>query len=146
MKLIFAPIGIAAGLLAGLVAQKGFDQVWSVFDDEEAPAPDQPRSSYPKLIAALVVEGAVFRLTKGLVDHAVRSGFARTTGRWPGEDPSGTLRGAIAHREAGEAAGPLALCFAVFLTALRASLVLIEVMPTHYPAEAPLHRREGGGG
>ena len=27
---------------------------------------------YPKLIAALVVEGAVFRLTKGLVDHAVR--------------------------------------------------------------------------
>jgi hypothetical protein len=88
VKLIFAPIGIAAGLLAGLVAQKGFERLWSAFDEEEAPAPDQRDVSYPKLIAALVVEGAVFRLTKGLVDHAVRNGFARTTGRWPGEDPS----------------------------------------------------------
>jgi Protein of unknown function (DUF4235) len=88
VKLIFAPIGIVAGLLAGLVAQKGFERLWSAFDEEEAPAPDQRDASFPKLIAALAVEGAVFRLTKGLVDHAVRSGFARTTGRWPGEEPS----------------------------------------------------------
>jgi Protein of unknown function (DUF4235) len=88
MKLIFAPIGIAAGLLAGFLAQKGFDLLWSAFDDEEAPEPDQRDVPYPKLIAALIVEGAVFRLTKGLVDHAVRNGFARTTGRWPGEERS----------------------------------------------------------
>jgi hypothetical protein len=86
VKLIFAPIGIAAGLLAGLLAQKGFERLWSAFDEEEAPAPDQRDAPFPKLIAALIVEGAVFRLTKGLVDHAVRSGFARTTGRWPGEE------------------------------------------------------------
>jgi hypothetical protein len=87
MKLIFAPIGIVAGLLAGMVAQKGFDRLWAVFDDEEPPEPDQRDISYPKLIAALVVEGAVFRLTKGVVDHGVRGGFARMTGRWPGEKP-----------------------------------------------------------
>jgi len=85
MKLIFAPIGIVAGLLAGFVAQKGFDRVWAIFDDEEPPEPDQRDASYPKLIAALVVEGAVFRLTKGVVDHGVRGGFARMTGTWPGE-------------------------------------------------------------
>jgi hypothetical protein len=45
VKLVFAPIGIIAGLLAG----------------------------------------AIFRLTKGLVDHGVRGGFARATGRWPGD-------------------------------------------------------------
>jgi Protein of unknown function (DUF4235) len=84
MKLIFAPIGIAAGLLAGFVAQKAFDRVWALFDEEDPPAPDQREASYPKLVAALLVEGAVFRVTKGLVDHAVRGGFARTTGRWPG--------------------------------------------------------------
>jgi Protein of unknown function (DUF4235) len=89
VKLIFAPIGIVAGLLAGLLAQKGFDRLWAVFDEEEPPEPDQRDASYPKLIAALVVEGAVFRLTKGIVDHAVRGGFARATGRWPGESPSG---------------------------------------------------------
>jgi len=87
MKLIFAPIGIAAGLLAGFAAQKGFERLWAVFDDEEPPEPDQRDASYPKLLAALVVEGAVFRLTKGVVDHGVRGAFARLTGSWPGESP-----------------------------------------------------------
>lgn len=86
MKLIFAPIGIIAGLLAGLVAQKGFDRLWAIFDEEEPPEPDQREIRYAKLIPALLIEGAVFRLTKGLVDHGVRGGFARLTGRWPGEE------------------------------------------------------------
>lgn len=86
MKLIFAPIGIVAGLIAGTIAQKLFDRVWAVFDEEEPPEPDQREARYTKLIPALLVEGAVFRLTKGLVDHGVRSGFARATGRWPGEE------------------------------------------------------------
>lgn len=85
MKLIFAPIGILAGLLAGLVAKKGFERIWAIFDEAEPPEPDQREATYPKLIAALVVEGAVFRMTKGLVDHGVRAGFARLTGTWPGE-------------------------------------------------------------
>jgi hypothetical protein len=88
VKLFFAPIGVTVGLLAGMVAQKGFDRLWAVFDEEEPPEPDQRDASYPKLIAALVVEGAVFRLTKGVVDHGVRGGFARMTGTWPGEKPA----------------------------------------------------------
>ena len=86
MKLVFAPIGIVAGLLAGLVAQKAFDWLWAVFDEEEPPEPDQRQIRYAKLVPALLIEGAIFRLTKGLVDHGVRGGFARMTGRWPGEE------------------------------------------------------------
>lgn len=86
MKLIFAPIGIVAGLLAGLAAQKAFDRLWAVFDEEEPPEPDQRQIRYAKLIPALLIEGAIFRLTKGLVDHGVRGGFARLTGKWPGEE------------------------------------------------------------
>lgn len=85
MKLIFAPIGIVSGLLAGWVAQRVFERIWAFFDEEEAPEPGQEDASLPKLATALVVEGAVFRLTKGLVDRATRGGFARMTGRWPGE-------------------------------------------------------------
>lgn len=85
MKLIFAPIGIVAGLLAGLVAKKGFERLWAVIDDTEPPEADQREATYPKLIVALAVEGAIFGLTKGVVDHATRSGFARMTGAWPGE-------------------------------------------------------------
>jgi Protein of unknown function (DUF4235) len=87
VKLIFAPIGIVAGLLAGLLAQKGFDRIWALVDDEEPPEPDQRDVPYRKLIPALLVEGAVFRLTKGMVDHGVRGAFSRMTGRWPGEEP-----------------------------------------------------------
>ena len=85
MKLIFAPIGILAGLLAGLMAKKGFEGIWAIFDEEEPPAPDQQGARLPKLIAALALEGAIFRLTKGVVDYGVRSGFAQLTGAWPGE-------------------------------------------------------------
>lgn len=86
MKLIFAPIGIVAGLLAGLAAQKAFDRIWAIFDEEEPPEPDQRQIRYAKLIPALLIEGAIFRVTKGLVDHGVRGGFARLTGKWPGEE------------------------------------------------------------
>jgi hypothetical protein len=85
MKLIFAPIGIISGLLAGWAAQQAFERIWALFADQEPPEPKQRNASLPKLATALVVEGAVFRLTKGLVDRATRGGFARLTGRWPGE-------------------------------------------------------------
>ena len=87
MKLIFAPIGVVSGLLAGLLARKGFERAWALVDDDEPPAPESRDSTYPWLIVALAVEGAVFRIVKGVVDHAVRRAFARATGRWPGEDP-----------------------------------------------------------
>ena len=83
---MFAPLGIVAGLAAGFVAQKGFDRLWAIFDDEEAPGPDQRQVPYSKLIPALLIEGAIFRVTKGVVDHGVRGAFARMTGRWPGEE------------------------------------------------------------
>ncbi len=85
MRFIFAPIGIAAGLLAGIIAQKLLERIWSAIDDEEPPEPSEPDIRYVKLVPALLVEGAVFRLTKGLVDHGLRGGFARATGTWPGE-------------------------------------------------------------
>lgn len=88
MKFLFAPIGIAAGLLAGFVAQKGFERLWSVIGHDNPPDAEQREVAYPSLIAALAMEGAIFRLVKGLVDRMARSAFARTTGVWPGEEKS----------------------------------------------------------
>ena len=86
MNVLFAPVGIGAGLVAGFAAQKAFEALWGVFDDEEAPEPDQREIEWPKLLAALAIEGAVFRIVKGVVDRGARSGFASLTGRWPGEE------------------------------------------------------------
>jgi len=86
MKIAFLPIGIFGGILAGLIGQKAFDAIWGKFDEQEPPHPDHREVSLPKLAAALVIEGAIFRLVKGLFDHAARRGFARWTGAWPGEE------------------------------------------------------------
>jgi hypothetical protein len=79
-------VSIVLGLIAGLVGKKIFEQVWGLIDDEEPPDAKHRDISYTKLVAALVFEGAIFRLVKGLTDHGARRAFARTTGTWPGEE------------------------------------------------------------
>ncbi|MBS1679851.1 MAG: DUF4235 domain-containing protein [Actinobacteria bacterium] len=87
-KILFAPVGIGAGIVAGVVARKTFEKAWAVIDDDEPPEPHDRGVSTGKLLAALAIEGAIFRVTKGLVDHQARSAFAGATGRWPGKDPA----------------------------------------------------------
>jgi Protein of unknown function (DUF4235) len=86
MKIVFTPIGVVLGLLAGMIGTKVFEKVWSLVDDEEPPSPEHREFSWPKLIVALVIEGAIFRLVKGLTDHGARTAFAKATGSWPGEE------------------------------------------------------------
>ena len=86
MKFIFAPIGIVLGLIAGMAASKIFQQIWGLIDEEEPPKPEHREFSWPKLVGALLIEGAIFRLVKGLVDHGTRTSFAKVTGSWPGEE------------------------------------------------------------
>ncbi len=86
VKLLFTPIGILAGLVAGLVAQKGFDRIWAIFDEEKPPEAEDREVSFPKLALALLLEGAIFRLVKGMVDRGARASFASITGSWPGEE------------------------------------------------------------
>lgn len=88
MKFIYAPISIGAGLVAGLLAQKVFERLWALVDDEDPPEPANREVAIPKLLAALAIEGAIFRLVKGLTDRGARKGFAAVTGAWPGDDPA----------------------------------------------------------
>lgn len=86
MKFIFTPISLILGLVAGIVGKKIFEKLWGVIDDEEPPKPEHREFSWPKLISALLAEGAIFRLVKGLTDHGARTGFSKLTGTWPGEE------------------------------------------------------------
>jgi hypothetical protein len=86
MKFIFLPFSIALGLLAGMIGQKIFERIWGLIDEEEPPEPKHRELEWPKLLAALLLEGAIFRLVKGLTDHGARHSFARLTGAWPGEE------------------------------------------------------------
>jgi hypothetical protein len=86
MKRLFAPVGILAGLAAGFAAQKALERIWALVDEEDPPDPEDREVSYPKLVAALLLEGALFRLVKGMVDRGARLGFASATGSWPGDE------------------------------------------------------------
>jgi uncharacterized protein DUF4235 len=86
MKLLFTPVSIAAGLLAGIFGKKVFERIWGMIDEEEPPDPKHREISIPKMLLALMLEGAIFQLARGLVDHAARRFFARATGAWPGRE------------------------------------------------------------
>jgi Protein of unknown function (DUF4235) len=86
MKFLFLPISIIVGLLAGLIGKRIFEQVWGLIEDQEPPDAKHRDVEYAKLAAALLLEGAIFRLARGFGDHFARRGFQRLSGWWPGEE------------------------------------------------------------
>ena len=87
MNKVFTPFGLVVGLAAGQLAKKIFDKVWGLVGDEEAPRPKHREIplDHARLVA-LIVEGAIARVVRGMVDHGTRHGWAQLTGAWPGEE------------------------------------------------------------
>jgi hypothetical protein len=84
-KILFAPVSAIAGRLAGLIGKRVFARVWSLVDGEQLPDPRRRDLPWRTLLVGLLLEGAIFRAARGLVDRASRQGFSRLTGTWPGE-------------------------------------------------------------
>ncbi len=85
-KLLFIPVSIGGGLVAGFVSKKVFDQFWGLIDEEEPPSSKHRDIDWRKMLLAAAVQGAIFRATREASDHYSRRAFARTTGTWPGEE------------------------------------------------------------
>jgi hypothetical protein len=85
-RFLFVPVGIAGGLVAGAISKKLFDLLWSRVSKEEAPEPEHREVSWPQLVAALALQGAIFRVSRGVVERCSRIVFYRLTGSWPGEE------------------------------------------------------------
>jgi hypothetical protein len=86
LKLMFMPVRLLAGIVAGVLATRIFERIWRLIDDRGAPDPGHRETSLPKLLVALALEGAILRAVRGLVDHGSRAAFSRVTGRWPGDE------------------------------------------------------------
>jgi hypothetical protein len=85
-KFLFIPFSVIRGILAGAVGKKTFELIWGAFEDEDAPEPKHREIPIVKLVIALILEGAIFRAVRGLIDHGSRHAFQRMTGTWPGEE------------------------------------------------------------
>jgi Protein of unknown function (DUF4235) len=85
MGVIYKPIGLTLGILAGLVGKKLFELVWQKLDDQEPPKATTEETTWQRLIAVAAVQGVVFRVTRFAVDRYGAKGFQYLTGYWPGE-------------------------------------------------------------
>ncbi len=86
MKLIFTPVGMLSGVLAGLLGKRIFEFAWGRIDDQDPPDPKYRHQQLQKLALALLLEGAIYRLIRGFVDHGARHAFTALTGEWPGDE------------------------------------------------------------
>ena len=86
MKILFVPFSIAAGLVAGFLSKKAFDQLWGLIDEQEPPDSKHRDIDWGKLLIASAIQGAIFRAVKEASDHYSRRAFAGVTGSWPGEE------------------------------------------------------------
>ena len=85
-KALFIPVSVVGGLLGGFIGKKVFDQVWGLIDEEEPPGQEHRDVPWWKFIVALALEGAIFRVARGVVGRGSRQAFYRATGTWPGEE------------------------------------------------------------
>jgi len=85
MKLLYKPIGLVFGILAGLVAKRIFDFVWTKIDDEDPPKGTTQHASWPKVLGAAALEGLIFKSTRVVADRYGAVGWNYLTGSWPGE-------------------------------------------------------------
>jgi Protein of unknown function (DUF4235) len=85
VKLIYKPIGISLGILAGLLGKRVFNFVWSKIDEEDPPKPTTMQTSWPKLLSAAALQGVIFRTVRVAVDRYGARGWYYLTGSWPGE-------------------------------------------------------------
>lgn len=85
-RVILVPISLVGGLIAGQISTRIFVLIWSRISDQEPPEPGHREVSWPRLLVVLALEGAVFRIVRGLVDRGPRAGYLRITGSWPGEE------------------------------------------------------------
>jgi len=85
-KLLFIPVRVLGVRVAGLVGKRLFAALWSLTDTREAPDPKQRDVPWRTVIAVLVLQGAIFNAVRGIVDRALRQGFSKVTGSWPGEE------------------------------------------------------------
>jgi len=84
-KIIYKPLGLVLGLLAGLVGRRLFDYTWTKIDDEAPPKGITEQTSWPKVIAAAALQGVIFKVTRVIADRYGALGWTYLTGRWPGE-------------------------------------------------------------
>jgi hypothetical protein len=83
---LFIPVSVIVGQIGRVAGQRVFRHVWNFIDDKEPPQPKhQQIGSWPRLLVASALQGAVGQITRAVIDRNTRQAFHSVTGSWPGE-------------------------------------------------------------
>jgi hypothetical protein len=84
-RILFFPLSVIGGLFAARIGRNVVTRVWATVDDDDLPSPDRRDVTLPRLVTGLAIEGVVFSLARGLIDHGLRKAVEYVTGKWPGK-------------------------------------------------------------
>ncbi|WP_432548113.1 DUF4235 domain-containing protein [Kineococcus sp. SYSU DK004] len=85
-KLAYRPIGLASGVLGGVVAGAIVKRVWKkVSGEDDAPSALQGEYPWKEVLLAAALQGMVFAVVKAAADRGGAVAFQRLTGYWPGD-------------------------------------------------------------
>jgi len=85
VKLLYKPLGIVLGLLAGLLGRQVFNFVWGRLDEEEPPEATTELAPWAKVLGAAALQGAIFAVVRAAVNRSGAKTYEHLTGVWPGE-------------------------------------------------------------
>lgn len=86
IKVLYKPLSLLLGVLAGVIASKAFEQVWKRIDPEnQAPQPTQQQAGWGKVLLSSALQGAIYAGVKAAVSRGGAQGVQKATGTWPGE-------------------------------------------------------------
>ena len=85
-KLLYRPIGLLGGIVAGSVSGILFKQIWKLAaNEDDAPGALQSEYRMREVVIAAALQGAIFAATKAAIDRAGARGYSKLTGSWPGD-------------------------------------------------------------
>jgi Protein of unknown function (DUF4235) len=83
-KLAYKPVGVIAGIGAGLLAGMVFKQVWrGIAGETDAPDPIDENRGWTEVLLAATLQGAIFGLVRAAIDRGGAVAVQRATGDWP---------------------------------------------------------------
>jgi len=83
-KIVYKPVGMLAGALAGAAAGLLFKQVWRLIAHEkDTPSATDEQRGWSEILIAAALQGAIFAVVKAAIDRGGAEGVRAFTGEWP---------------------------------------------------------------
>jgi Protein of unknown function (DUF4235) len=87
IKLLYKPVSLLVSVLGGVLAGAIFKKIWQLAaHEDEAPQATDAARSWPEILLAAALQGAVFATVRAVLDRGAAAGTRKLTGAWPGED------------------------------------------------------------